>query len=61
MQDAACKHLVCTLRPEVLASNKACRELLLSKLYQKNAVSEWLTRITVMSVMLIGKFIISQM
>ena len=24
--------------PEVFASNKACRELLLSKLYQKNVV-----------------------
>ena len=36
-------------------SNKAFRELLLSKLYHKNVVCVWLTRLTVI---LIGKFII---
>ena len=44
--------------PEVLASNKACRELQLSKLYQKNVVVWLLTRLTVMW---IGKFIIFPM
>ena len=45
--------------PELLVSNKACKKLLLSKLYEKNVLCVWwLTRLTVM---LIGKFIIPQM